>query len=84
MYTVGLETIQHMCPSDMPCAVAKHLYIAVDSGSGIQRGFGAGPVAWERGRWTHWPQWVSKAVVDSLNPSVRTKGTQPGAHTCTT
>src|SRR5919108_4481051 len=53
-------------------------------GSGIQRGLGKGPVAWRRGGCTHCPKCASNAVVYSLKPSVRKRGTQPGANIWTT
>jgi hypothetical protein len=51
---------------------------------GRQRGLGPGPCARGRAGWPPWPSGVSRAVVDSLQPSVRQRGPQPGASPWTT
>jgi hypothetical protein len=50
----------------------------------LSPGLGDGPGAWRLEGCTQWPKCVSKAVRYSRNPSVRQRGTQPGASTCTT
>jgi hypothetical protein len=82
----GLKRTEHHATSPLdqvPAAVLlddlgiEHLW------QRIHRGLGIGPLPWRRMGSSQYPKCVRIAVVSSLKPSVRNRGMQPGANTCT-